>query len=104
VHEKTKQYIIDAVEKGYPIENVIEKLVSAGHDRNLVKRLAKEALNERIQEIEPEHDYVAEQKTTARVTAELLFSLFIRLAVGMLMFFTLSLVILQQAGHTGLHG
>ncbi len=101
LHEKTKQYIIEAVEKGYPVEKVIDKLVAAGHKRNVVEKLAKAALNERIQEIEPNHDYVADQKTAVKVTAEILFGVFIRLAIGFIMFITLSTVILDMAGHGG---
>ncbi len=102
MHEKIKQYIIEAIEKGYPLEKVINKLVAAGHKRNVVEKLAKAALNERIQELEPSHDYVGEQKTTARITAEIFLGVFVRLAIGALMFFTLSTAILDMAGHGGL--
>ena len=104
MHEKTKQYIIEAVEKGYPVEKIIDKLVKAGHKKDVVKKLAKTALNERIQEIEPNHEYVAEQPSVVKVTAEILFSVFIRLAIGVLMFFTLSIAILQMSGHAGFTG
>lgn len=104
MHEKTKQYIIDAVEKGYPIEKIIDKLVLAGHDRKTVKKLAKEALNERIRDFEAYDRYGREGKTASRITAEIMFGVLLRLAVGILMFFTLSLAILQMAGNTGLHG
>jgi len=106
MHEKVKLYISEAVEKGFPIEKIIDKLVSAGYKRSIVKKLAKEAIQSRIDELEgKEHrhvepvDYIHEEqndKHVAKIMAEIAFGVIIRMAIGLLMFVTLSTVILQQ--------
>ncbi len=54
VHERVKTYIRSALDRKYPVETIINNLVSAGHERETVRRLTREVIAERIHELEGE--------------------------------------------------
>lgn len=69
MEDKLKDYIRIALGHKHSVDTVIDKLVSVGHDRDHVRRLAREVIMERLQELEAEKiagDPVSEAEKNAR--------------------------------------
>ena len=99
MQEKIKDYIRAALGRKYPIEKIIDNLVSVGHDPHLVRRLAREAISERLHELEQEivGDPISKaEKAAQRTMLELLFMFVLRVAAGTLFFFTFAPLLLQK--------
>jgi hypothetical protein len=54
MHEAVKGYIRAALDRRHPVDTIVSSLVSAGHDRETVRRLAREVIQERITELQGE--------------------------------------------------
>lgn len=97
---KTKAYIRAALHRHYKVDDIMANLIAAGHNEETVRRLTKELLRERIA-------YLEKQKRAARkakpmdfdgVTLELLFSLLLRVGLGLIGAVGVGYIILQGKG------
>jgi hypothetical protein len=97
MHERVKAYISAALDRHYPLETIIGNLVSAGHDKETVKRLARETIRERIDSLQREiapDPITASGSAARRATMEIVGIIF-RVAVGTMLFFALAPEILR---------
>ncbi len=90
MHEKIRSYIRAALHRRYPIEAIIGNLVSVGHDPVIVRRLAREVISERLQELEgPSIDPLSNANMARKIALELLVGIALRVMLGTALLLTL---------------
>ena len=98
-HPKTRAYIKTALQRHHKVERIIGKLVSAGHNEDVVRRLTKQLLTDRISYLEQQKRAVKKAKPANfnGLTLEIMFSFLLRFGLGLVGAVLLGSAILNTA-------